>query len=85
MKQLYHTMLRNGVDLLSFIQLSNHGGDYLGWYDVCKYCGKNGHEIYEESNQLIGGGLNAEQQLKIINEYSKCLTEEEYIIKQIIE
>lgn len=77
MKQLSHTFTTNY--------------DYLTIQDTCLYCGLTAQQLFNhierkfhnlwprnEFNEL-------QQQINYLNKYIKCLTEEEYIIKAIIE
>jgi len=92
MKFLNHKILRNGECLLDLIATKKAIGNYLGYEDKCKYCGKTGNELYNESittdvnvQYLYYHLKKFEKQIALINKYVKCLTEEEYIIKNIIE
>ena len=93
MKQLYHKLLRANEDIMEKFGTDDYTsgsylqGNYVSTTDICKYCGKSGFELYKEVDVIYKSsfGQSASQQLKWLNKYTKCLTEEEYLIKQIIE
>ena len=85
MKQLKHNFIRSGEY------------NFVTTYDKCKYCGKSGFQLFhiiQKYNKNIDLILNKyeysknrsfENDLDFYNKYCPCLTEEEYIIKNIIE
>ena len=57
----------------------------------CKYCGITCMQAFDKLPYMMRNNINSISherlilELKYYNEYSPCLTEEEYLIKQIIE
>ena len=63
-----------------------------GYYvlaDYCKICGKTVEDILNECKlypeYILSFPFFKEKKLEYLNKYSKCLTDDEYIIKNIIE
>jgi len=66
--------------------------DFVPCNAICKYCGLLGQDCFDKLPNNIRNsfyGIFSEKrlktELKAYNEYFPCLTEEEYIIKTIIE
>lgn len=86
MKRLKH-------EFLSYNKTKTILGKYLSVDDVCKFCGKSAQQLFVEADHREeypfyiseNGSYKIEEQLIFYNLYSPCLTEEEYIIKTIIE
>ena len=85
MKQLNHIFLRYNKDVIKTFGTDSYTeGNYISGTDICRHCGKFAQEIYDQVNiEIIG--TSAYEQSKWLNEHTKCITEEEFIIKNIIE
>ena len=88
MKRLNHILLRNGVDITKL----NYGHHYIRYDDCCKFCGKSASFLYNELQKIQQEKFSSLHMhndiiscIKIYDKYYPCLTEDEYIIKSIIE
>ena len=62
--------------------------DWLALYDTCIYCNKTVENLLDEiklKDEKFIMCRPLEKQIIFLNENSLCLTDEEFIIKQIIE
>ena len=67
--------------------------DFIGYTEVCIYCGRKAGSLYNQlpvNNNFpqpmrFNGNTIYNKQVEYLNEYIKCITEDEYIIKNIIE
>ncbi len=66
--------------------------DFLYNEDICIYCGKTGIELYAAFDELykekIGMLISiivGQGNYNLLNDITPCITENEFIIKQIIE
>jgi hypothetical protein len=80
MKQLKHIFNR----LLLY-------NNFVAYGDVCVFCGKTGETMYNNIldinvRNLISNSIRSFiSDCELFDKYSPCLTEEEYLIKSIIE
>lgn len=64
--------------------------EYLTIFHFCKKCNKNAQNLYDELYELpnevyLKFTNDVKQQINCLNFYLPCLSDEEYLIKNIIE
>ncbi len=77
-------------------EFTKDDNDMIIYNNICRICNKSLEELYMEIDEDIRSSYpmhnitNYKDNLKLkqedfLNKYAKCLTEEEFVIKQIIE
>ena len=85
-KVLNHSFIYEAVGSIHKVDYTDDSIDY---YDVCKYCSNSFINILNNLRPIIGQAVinspNVEGQLEILNKHYPCITEDEWMIKSIIE